>query len=1417
MLGANLTVQAVKRGVPPFVPGRPSPQLSGHMAVAVGAALVVVLAVAPPHRLMTARIATLLVVAAGVGVVVGSYHAVAEAVAPWLVSVVWIVVVLALFGPRVVAKNRPGTGSTSRLSPVWHRHSTPVCGARGRLDWSCTPCPQIRGSCRAHERPLPQGTMNLAGLLPVLLSDPAAAQLVSHARGAALPGRAAMLDVVAPSGVRPPLVAGVVQALATARRGARDPQDQACVVVVTATGRDADELAAALRCYLPADDVAVLPSWETLPHERLSPRSDTVARRLAVFRRLAHPSAEAGQAGPVRALVVPVRALLQPVVDGLGELVPVAVATGDQIDLDDIADRLVAAAYTRVDMVERRGEFAVRGGILDVFPPTDDHPLRIELWGDTVEEIRWFAVADQRSLEVAAEGLWAPPCREILLTDAVRARAAALTEQLPGAAEMLERLAAGIAVEGMESLAPALVDHMVPMLDLVPAGALVLVADPERVRRRAHDLAATTQEFLEAAWTAAAAGGSTPIDLRSASFASYAETRELALSRDLGWWTLSGFALDPAATPDVSDPEPRGGAVGSDRSTPAGSPAEVSDAGPRGGGGGSDGSGDEGAEGGAGAGLVVVARDVRAYRGDVQKAVADLRDLQRAGWRLVLTTEGHGPAQRMVEQLAGFDVPARLVAEITDVPDAGVVHVVPAPAGRGFVATDLHLAVLSEADLTGRAGTSTKDMRSMPSRRRNTVDPLQLRAGDYVVHEQHGVGRFAELVRRTIGSGATSGTREYLVIEYAPSKRGQPGDRLYVPTDQLDQVTKYTGGESPTLSRMGGSDWAKTKGRARKAIREIAGELIRLYSARMATQGHAFSPDTPWQAELEDAFAYVETPDQLATIDEVKADMEKAVPMDRLVCGDVGYGKTEIAVRAAFKAVQDGKQVAILVPTTLLVQQHLDTFAERYAPYPVTVKALSRFQSAAESKEVVEGLRDGTVDVVIGTHRLITGQVHFKDLGLVVIDEEQRFGVEHKETLKALRTNVDVLAMSATPIPRTLEMAVTGIREMSTLATPPEERHPVLTFVGPYDEKQVTAAVRRELLREGQVFYIHNKVDSIERAAARLAELVPEARIATAHGKMGEHLLERVIVDFWEKRFDVLVCTTIVETGLDISNANTLILERADLLGLSQLHQLRGRVGRGRERAYSYFMYPPERPLTETAHDRLTTMAANTDLGSGMQIALKDLEIRGAGNLLGGEQSGHIAGVGFDLYIRMVGEAVAAFRGEPDDRPADVTLELPVDAHVPHEYIGHERLRLEAYRKIADATTAEALAEVRAELDDRYGALPEQVESLFEVAGLRNLAREVGLSDVTAQGRFIRFAPVDLPESAQLRLSRLYPGTVLKPAIRTALVPFPTTGRVGGRPLAGREVLAWVRELVAAVLTGGVAAAAGAAATRDGR
>jgi transcription-repair coupling factor (superfamily II helicase) len=1198
--------------------------------------------------------------------------------------------------------------------------------------------------------------MTLTGLLHRLDPDPALTEMIRARRA-----HQELLELAAPAGARPLVLARLVA------------ESTGTLLAVTATGRAADELAADLTCYLPGAGVAVFPAWETLPHERLSPRSDTVARRLAVLRRLAHPDPDDPAAGPLSVVVAPVRALLQPLVTGLGDLTPVSLRPGMTIDRDEVIAALVAAAYTRTDMVERRGEFAVRGGLIDVFPPTVDHPRRVEFFGDEIEEVRAFSVADQRSLELVPEGVWAPPCREILLTDAVRQRAAALRTRLPGAVEMLEKLAAGVAVEGMESLAPALVDGMQPLTDVLPPGSVVVVCDPERVRARAHDLVATTREFLAAAWSNAAAGNATPVDLSSASFHSLAESRSAAIESGVGWWTLTGFAADP----EVAE------LAGSDADdTPT---------------------------------LSLGARAVRGYAGDAPAAFADLAALVSANWTLVVTAPGAGAAKRLVELLGEADIAARLMADLVDAPDSGVVHVTTAAATSGFVAEGLAFALLTEADILGRAGSAgTKDMRRMPSRRRNQVDPLSLRPGDHVVHAQHGVGRFVEMIRRTVGSGRDQATREYLVIEYAPSRRGQPGDRLYVPTDALDQVTRYVGGDAPSLNRMGGSDWAKTKARARRHVRQIAGELIRLYSARMATSGHAFGPDTPWQRELEDAFAYVETPDQLATIDEVKADMEKPVPMDRLICGDVGYGKTEIAIRAAFKAVQDGRQVAVLVPTTLLVQQHYETFTERFAAFPVIVKALSRFQSDAQAKAVLDGLADGSVDVVIGTHRLLSGTVRFKRLGLVVVDEEQRFGVEHKETLKQLRTNVDVLAMSATPIPRTLEMAITGIREMSTLATPPEERHPVLTYVGGYDDRQVTAAVRRELLREGQVFYIHNKVDTIERAAGHLRELVPEARIATAHGKMGEHRLEQVIVDFWEKRFDVLVCTTIIETGLDISNANTLVVERADVLGLSQLHQLRGRVGRGRERAYAYFLYPTDRPLTDTAQDRLATIAANTDLGAGMAVAMKDLEIRGAGNLLGGEQSGHIAGVGFDLYVRMVGEAVADLRGGTDSEPEpEMKIELPIDAHLPHEYVAHERLRLEAYRKLAAAPDTETLDDVVAELVDRYGELPDPVRNLVAVARFRIRARQSGVAEVSAQGQHVRFAPVDLAESATLRLKRLFPGSLIKPAVRTILVPHPKTARVGGRPIRDSALLDWCSAFLDAILPTPAAVSSPAAAT----
>jgi transcription-repair coupling factor (superfamily II helicase) len=1224
--------------------------------------------------------------------------------------------------------------------------------------------------------------MTLAGLHTAALAEPTLARVRDLAAGPS-PGS---LDLTGPPALRPFLAAAVAGGAGTG--GAGRP-----LLVVTATTREAEDLAAALADLLPPAAVELYPAWETLPHERLSPRSDTVGRRLAVLRRLAHPDGV-----PVRVVVAPVRSVLQPQIKGLGELVPVTLRPGDSVDLSQLARQLTDLAYARVDLVTKRGEYAVRGGILDVFPPTDEHPLRLELWGDEVDEIRTFAIADQRTL-APAEQLTAPPCRELLLTPTVRARAAELAQQQPALAEICERLAEGIPVEGMESLAPILgAGELELLLDCLPAGTLVLMCDPERIRTRAHDLVRTSEEFREASWAAAAVGASIPIDLGQVAFRSLAQVRAAAQQLGFGWWTLAPFGTGGTggaggAGGDPPDPDP----LGPDPWAPEayGDPA-----------------GEAMAEAEA---VVLPAQPAPLYHGDTTRVVQDIKGWVTDGSRVVLVFAGHGPAQRAAEVLRGAGFGVQLLDSLPQPPAPGTVVVTTGALDHGFTLTGgAPLAVLTGNDVTGGRGAAGAPMARMPSRRRGTIDPLELRAGDLVVHEQHGIGRYVELVRRTV-NGAQ---REYVVIAYAPSKRGQPEDRLFVPTDSLDQLSRYVGGENPALHKLGGADWQKAKARARTAVREIAAQLIQLYAARKARKGHAYGPDTPWQRELEDAFPWVETPDQLAAIDEVKSDMEQSTPMDRLICGDVGYGKTEIAVRAAFKAVQDGKQVAVLVPTTLLAQQHYNTFTERMSQFPVEIRQLSRFVTGTQASTTLAKAAEGGIDIVIGTHRLLQPSARFKQLGLVIVDEEQRFGVEHKEYLKQLRASVDVLTLSATPIPRTLEMAVTGIREMSTIATPPEERHPVLTYVGAQKDKQVAAAIHRELLRDGQVFYLHNRVESIERAARRLRELVPEARIAVAHGQMGEATLEKVMIGFWEREYDVLVCTTIVESGLDIPNANTLIVERADLLGLAQLHQIRGRVGRGRERAYAYFLFPPERPLTEHAHERLATIAQHSELGAGMYVAMKDLEIRGAGNLLGGEQSGHIEGVGFDLYVRMVGEAVQRFKGEhpeSEEPAAEVKVDLPVDAHLPHDYIGVERLRLEAYRKLASAATSAALDEVVAELADRYGQPPEPVTNLVAVARFRLLARSYGLTEVSLQGRHIRFAPVELPDSRQLRLKRYHPEAVYKAAVHTVSVPRPVTKRVGGEPVRDVALLDWCTELLGNVLPA-PAGAAGAGAAGAG-
>ena len=1142
---------------------------------------------------------------------------------------------------------------------------------------------------------------------------------------------------------------------------------QGPLLVVTATGREADDLTAELRGVF-GDSAAMFPSWETLPHERLSPGVDTVGARLMLLRRLAHPD-DIRLGPPLRVVITAVRSLLQPMAPQLGLLEPLSLTVGEDTGaeggFEGVIARLAELAYTRVDMVGRRGEFAVRGGILDIFAPTAEHPMRVEFWGDEVSEMRMFSVADQRSIpEIGVENLVAVACRELLLTDEVRARAAELAgQQAPpehgvtgGVGEMLAKLAEGIPVDGMEALLPVLrPDDLSLLTSQLADGTPVLVCDPEKVRTRAADLIKTGREFLEASWSVAALGGDSPIDVEQLGGSGFRELDEVsAATRDSGhpWWTLSQLSDESAIELDL-------------RAAPS----------------------------------------ARGHQRDIDDIFAMLRAHVSTGGLAAVVAPGTGTAHRVVEQLAESDTPATMLEPGAE-PKAGVVGVLKGPLHDGLIigGNTAALVIITETDLTGNRVTAT-DGKRLAAKRRNTVDPLALTAGDLVVHDQHGIGRFVEMTERTVGGAR----REYLVLEYASSKRGRnETDKLYVPMDSLDQLSRYVGGQAPALSRLGGSDWTNTKTKARKAVREIAGELVSLYAKRQASAGHAFGPDTPWQAEMEDAFGFTETVDQLTAITEVKADMEKPVPMDRVICGDVGYGKTEIAVRAAFKAVQDGKQVAVLVPTTLLADQHLQTFTERMAGFPVRIKGLSRFTDSGESRAVIDGLADGSVDVVIGTHRLLQTGVRWKDLGLVVVDEEQRFGVEHKEHIKSLRTHVDVLTMSATPIPRTLEMSLAGIREMSTILTPPEERYPVLTYVGQHDDKQVAAALRRELLRDGQAFYVHNRVSSIDQTAARVRELVPEAKVAVAHGQMHEDLLETTVEGFWNREFDILVCTTIVETGLDISNANTLIVERADTFGLAQLHQLRGRVGRSRERGYAYFLYPQHAPLTETAYDRLATIAQNNELGAGMAVAMKDLEIRGAGNVLGVEQSGHVAGVGFDLYVRLVGEAVEAYRAAADgktvttaEEPKDVRIDLPVDAHLPPDYIPSDRLRLEGYRRLAGAANDSDVDAVVEELTDRYGTLPETAQRLVAVARLRLLCRAAGITEVSAaSAATVRLAPITLPDSAQVRLARMYPGARYRATTSTVQVPIPRAGGVGAPRIRDVELVEMVADLVSALV-----------------
>jgi transcription-repair coupling factor (superfamily II helicase) len=1054
------------------------------------------------------------------------------------------------------------------------------------------------------------------------------------------------------------------------------------VMVVAAGPREAEVLEAELTAYLGPDDVALLPAWEALPYEGISPSPEVAARRAGAVRRLR-------EARGAFVLVAPALAAMQGLIPSLGTVPPEELVAGRELPPDRLAERLVDLGYGRVDVVERRGEFAVRGGVVDVFPGAARRPVRLEYWGDEIESLREFVPSTQLSTDKVVH-VEVPPVREMIPDPALRARAEAQAQlHADRFADPLQRLADGLFVEGAEMLAPFLYDALPTPAELLPEGAWIVVSQTHRTFARAQQAHLEAEALAEAlAWPAARAlhpledALSGRVQLRLTEFA---EGLDLGLA---DWGSAQG------------------------------NPTEL------------------------------------AHRLEV---------LAAQGHRLILSARGRGSLTRIREVVG--DVP---------------VETLEAPLTNGFVFTAGKLAVATEEDLFG----SRRHTRTAPrvtSRRTESVAD-ELEPGDFAVHRIHGVGRYAGIAHREL-AGAE---RDYLILEYAE------GDRLFVPSDQVGMVAKYVGGDAPRLHRMGGSDWARATAKVKRAVRDMAGELVRLYTVRMSVPGHAFGPDTPWQQELEDAFPHAETGDQLAAIDDVKRDMELPKPMDRLVCGDVGFGKTEIALRAAFKAVMEGKQVAVLVPTTLLAEQHFITFGERFAPFPVTVKMLSRFVSQGEQKQIVEDIAAGEVDVVIGTHRLLGRDIAFKDLGLLVVDEEQRFGVAHKERLKQFRASVDVLTMTATPIPRTLEMALTGIREMSTIDTPPEDRQPVLTYVGAYDEGLALGAVRRELLREGQIFWVHNRVATIARRAAWLKEQLPEARIVVGHGQMDEDVLEREMVRFWDREADVLVCTTIIESGLDVPNANTLIVDRADALGLAQMYQLRGRVGRSTERAFAYFFFGAQREMTDEARERLATISAHQALGSGFRIALRDLEIRGAGNVLGAEQHGHIAAVGFDAYARILQESMAELRGEDLPQEKELRIDLPVKAFIPPGWVAQESLRLELYRRISLAADHAALTQIHDETVDRYGGLPDPVETLFAVASLRVTARALGVEEITTFRDQVRITPVLIPDHLLVDLGeRVYKATHHEANHTLNLVP----ERVFGTDLV-RFVERWLREAV---------------------
>jgi transcription-repair coupling factor (superfamily II helicase) len=1030
-------------------------------------------------------------------------------------------------------------------------------------------------------------------------------------------------------------------------------------IVVAGDDRAARDLAAALKTWLEPRVVRYYPSRGVTYESHLAPPPHLVGLRIAALDALVEGGGKWDGLGTAPVVVVSAVALSEKVPDPALRPHGFTLTAGDLLDLDETARDLVAAGYERVDQVEDRGQFAIRGGLLDVFPATEDRAVRVDLFGDEIESLRWFSTFTQRSLG-DAELVEIEPAAELAEEHRELAEIAAL-EDAPDRPDIAELLP---------------VENFHPFLELAPQDATVVIAGEEDV---APALADHWQDV-------------------SAAFKDR-DARHLYVDADTITATLTARARIRLSSIDQDQPF-----------------------------------------------------EFRAQSADLQarslkEAEPELEKLQRSGYRTVVAFARRGEGERAAYNLGRLKV-RWLDTEPTEPADRTLTFV-QARLQQGFIAPQMHLAVIPEHRLFRRRRAPDEPQRH---RRRGMLRSFaDLRTGDIVVHEDHGIARFAGFDTKTVASV----TRDYLYLEYAGS------DRVFVPVDQLAKISRYVsaGGVHPPLSKLGGTRWDTLKARARRAAQELAGELLNLYAERKRRQGHAYPPDSDWQRDFEDAFPFTETPDQRDAIEMVKADMEVPRPMDRLICGDVGYGKTEVALRAAFKAAQDGKQVMLLVPTTILAQQHYGTFTERLKDYPITIEHVSRFRPQAEQRDAVKRFADGKVDILIGTHRLLSRDVRPKDLGLLIVDEEQRFGVRQKELLRQLKLKVDVIAMSATPIPRTLQMSMAGVRDISVIETPPEGRRPIKTYVGEYDEELVKGALLREHQREGQAFFLHNRIESIDETAERLRALCPGMRFEVAHGQMDERELEARMLAFLRGDADVLVCTSIIESGIDIPQANTLIVERSDTFGLAQLYQIRGRVGRSRERAYAYLLYPSAAALTPDAAQRLSALSDYTELGAGFKIAMRDLEIRGAGNLLGDEQSGHVAALGFELYMQMLDEAVAAAEdgawAEDDWEP--VRLDVNVDAYIPADYIPYEQAKVDVHRRIAGAREVADLALLRDELEDRFGELPDPLKNLIALQQARIKLGQAGARAVTFRNGRLAVTPIELDSVRAKRIRQEIP------------------------------------------------------------